>query len=150
MAGGRRTRRPRRSPRTASPRQARDCVARTVRREQADPPSEPTMKHRAYPTWFAGGALLLYGVFVLLPSLLGFGFAFTDWNAYAKTIHWVGLDNFSTILDPSNDYLSAIQHTVLFTLATTVLKTAFALALAILLTSGVKRLAYLYRLSLIH
>ena len=103
------------------------------------------MKKKAYPTWFAGGALLLYGVFVLLPSLLGFGFAFTDWNAYAKTIHWVGLDNFATILDPSNDYLSAIQHTVLFTLATTVLKTAFALALAILLTSGVKRLAYLYR-----
>ena len=69
------------------------------------------MKRRAYPTWFAGGALLLYGVFVLLPSLLGFGYSFTDWSAYSKTLHWVGLDNFATILDPSGDYVSAIEHT---------------------------------------
>jgi raffinose/stachyose/melibiose transport system permease protein len=103
------------------------------------------MKKRAYPTWFAGGALLLYGVFVLLPSVLGLGFAFTDWNAYSNEIHWVGLDNFATVLDPNGDYVSAMQHTVLFTIATTILKTAIALGLAILLTGGVKRLAYVYR-----
>lgn len=99
----------------------------------------------AYPTWFAGFALLLTGVFVLLPSLLGFGFAFTDWSAYSKNLHWVGLDNFATIFDPSGDYIAAIEHTVLFTVATTILKTVIALALAILLTSGIRRLAYLHR-----
>ena len=103
------------------------------------------MKRRAYPTWFAGGALLLYGVFVLLPSLLGIGYSFTDWSAYGKTLKWVGLDNFATILDPSGDYVSAIQHTILFTIATTILKTIIALGLAILLTGGVRRLSYLYR-----
>ena len=99
----------------------------------------------AYPTWFAGFALLLTGIFVLLPSVLGFGFAFTDWSAYSKNLHWVGLDNFSTIFDPSGDYVSAIEHTILFTIATTILKTALALGLAILLTGGIKRLAYLHR-----
>ena len=103
------------------------------------------MKNKAYPTWFAGGALLLYGVFVLLPALLGLGFSFTDWNAYSSDIHWVGLDNFAAIFDPTSNYLSAIQNTDLFTIATIALKTVIALALAILLTSGVKRLSYLYR-----
>jgi raffinose/stachyose/melibiose transport system permease protein len=103
------------------------------------------MKNKAYPTWFAGGALLLYGVFVLVPALLGLGFSFTDWSAYSSDIHWVGLDNFAAIFDPTSNYLSAIQNTILFTVATIALKTVIALALAILLTSGVKRLSYLYR-----
>ncbi len=103
------------------------------------------MNKKAYPTRFAGGALLLFGIFVLLPSVLGLGLAFTDWNAYSNDINWVGLDNFATVLDPNGDYVSAIQHTILFTIATTILKTGIALGLAILLTDGVKRLAYLFR-----
>jgi raffinose/stachyose/melibiose transport system permease protein len=98
-----------------------------------------------YPTWFAGGALLLYGVFVLLPSLAGLGFSFTDWSAYSTEIHWVGLTNFATILQPNSEYLGAIENTVIFTIATIILKTVIALALTVLLTSGIRRLAYLYR-----
>jgi raffinose/stachyose/melibiose transport system permease protein len=98
-----------------------------------------------YPTWFAGGALVLYGVFVLLPSLLGLGFSFTDWSSYSTDVHWVGLDNFKIILDPNSDYRGAIINTMIFTVATIFLKSAIALALAVLLTGGVRRLAYLYR-----
>ena len=98
-----------------------------------------------YPTWFAGGALLLYGVFVLLPSLLGLGFSFTDWSAYSTNIHWVGISNFATILQPNSEYLGAMENTVIFTIATIILKTVIALALAVLLTSGIRRLSYLYR-----
>lgn len=108
----------------------------------------PSRSHRlrnTYPTWFAGGALLLYGVFVLLPSLLGLGFSFTDWSAYSTDVHWVGLANFATILQPKSEYLGAIENTVIFTVATILLKTIIALALAILLTSGVRRLTSLYR-----
>ena len=64
------------------------------------------MKNKAYPTWFAGGALLLYGVFVLVPALLGLGFSFTDWSRYSSDIHWVGLDNFAAIFDPTSNYLA--------------------------------------------
>jgi len=103
------------------------------------------MKNRAYPTWFAGGALLLYGVFGLVPAVLGLGLSFTDWNAYSTDIHWVRLDNLAAIFDPNSNYLAAIQRTVLFTVATIGLKTVIALALAILLTSGVKRFSYFYR-----
>ncbi len=103
------------------------------------------MNARAYPTWFAAGALLLYGVFTLLPGLLGIGYAFTDWNSYSTELHWVGLDNFATILSSSGTYVRFIMNTVVFTVVTIFLKTAIALGLAILLTQGIRRLAYLYR-----
>jgi raffinose/stachyose/melibiose transport system permease protein len=103
------------------------------------------MKNKAYPTWFAFGALVLYVVFVLLPGVLGFGFSFTDWSPFSNDLQWVGLDNYATILDPNSTYFAAIENTVLFTVATITLKTVIALGLAVLLTSGVRRLAYLYR-----
>ncbi len=103
------------------------------------------MKSRAYPTWFVAGALLLYGVFTLVPSLLGVGYAFTDWNSYTTELNWVGLDNFATILSSGSAYLRVIGNTILFTLATVILKTVIALGLAVLLTEGVRRLSHFYR-----
>jgi len=103
------------------------------------------MRARAYPTWFAAGALLLYGVFIVLPSLLGIGYSFTDWNSFSNDLHWVGLDNFSKILTSGPTYLRFILNTMVFTIATIILKTAIALGLALLLTRGVRRLSYLYR-----
>lgn len=103
------------------------------------------MKNCAYPTWFAGGALLLYGVFYVLPSILGLGLSFTDWNSYTDEINFNGLDNFATILTSSTGYVRFILNTVLFTIATVILKTVIALGLALLLTRGVRRLSYLYR-----
>ena len=100
---------------------------------------------RAYPTWFALGALGLYGVFVLVPGVLGFCYSFTDWSSFSTDLHWVGLDNYAAMLDPNSTYFGAIENTVLFTVATIILKTVIALGLAVLLTSGVRRFAYLYR-----
>ena len=103
------------------------------------------MKSRAYPTWFALGALLLYGVFTLVPSILGVGYAFTDWNSYTTELNWVGLDNFATILSSGSNYLRVIGNTIMFTVATVILKTIIALALAVLLTEGVRRASSFYR-----
>jgi raffinose/stachyose/melibiose transport system permease protein len=99
----------------------------------------------AYPAWFVVPALVLYGLFVLLPSVLGLGFAFTDWSPYSSAVHWVGLDNFGAIFDTRSTAFSAIQNTVIFAVATIALKTVIALGLAILLTSSVRRLRHLYR-----
>lgn len=104
------------------------------------------MNARAYPTWFAVGALLLYGVFTLLPSVLGIAYSFTDWNSYSNDLNWVGLDNFQTILSEGSGYLRVITNTLLFTVATVILKTAIALGLAILFTTGVRRLSHVYRM----
>ncbi len=103
------------------------------------------MKQRAYPTWFAGAALLLYGVFTVLPGVLGIGYSFTDWNAYTTEVNWVGFENFATIFGSGAGYLKFMGNTVLFTVATVALKTVIALALAMLLVHGVRRLSYVYR-----
>lgn len=87
----------------------------------------------------------MYFVLVLLPGLLGLGLSFTDWNAYSTHLHWVGLLNFKALFRPNSFYVIAIENTLLFTVATLILKTVVGLALAILLTSGIKRLSALYR-----
>ena len=105
------------------------------------------MKSRAYPFYFASGALVLYVLFTVLPSVMGFYYAFTDWNSYTDEVNFVGLENFRLIFSSGSgaNYLLFLRNTVVFTVATIVLKTVIALGLALLLTSGIRRLAYFHR-----
>jgi raffinose/stachyose/melibiose transport system permease protein len=105
------------------------------------------MKNQAYPFYFAGGALFLYLLFYVAPSVMGIYYAFTDWNSYTTEVNFVGLENFRTIFSSqsSQNYLHFIRNTVIFTVATIALKTVIALGLAVLLTWGLKRLAYFHR-----
>jgi len=98
-----------------------------------------------YPFYFALGALLLYLVFMILPGIAGIAYSFTDWSSFTTKIHFVGLQNFKTIFSASGNYLLFIKNTFIFTLVTIVAKTVLGLALALLLTEGVKRMAYFYR-----
>jgi raffinose/stachyose/melibiose transport system permease protein len=104
------------------------------------------MRNRVYPFYFVGGALFLYLVFFILPSVMGFFYAFTDWNSYSTDVNYVGLENFALIFSSGQGYLHYILNTIIFTTATIVLKTVIALALAVLLTRGVRRLAHVYRM----
>ncbi len=105
------------------------------------------MRNKAYPFYFVGGALLLYLLFFVLPSLMGFYYAFTDWNSYSPEVNFVGLDNFRLIFSQGSgqNYLHFIQNTVIFTVATIFLKTVIALGLALLLTNGISALAHFHR-----
>jgi raffinose/stachyose/melibiose transport system permease protein len=103
------------------------------------------MKAKAYPLYFAGGALALYLLFYLLPSLMGFYYAFTDWNAYSDKVNFTGLDNFRVVFGSGAGYLHAITNTLVFTITTIFLKTVIALGLALLLTRGIKRFANFHR-----
>lgn len=103
------------------------------------------MRNKAYPFYFAGGALVLYLLFFVLPSLMGFFYAFTDWNSYSAEVNYVGLANFALIFSSDQGYLHYISNTIIFTIITIVLKTVIALGLAVLLTQGLRRLAYVHR-----
>lgn len=107
------------------------------------------MKHRQssrYPFYFVLGALILYLVFSIIPGITGILYSFTDWSGYTTQINFVGLDNFKTIFSASENYLLFIKNTFVFTIFTIILKTVFGLALALILTEGVKRFAYFYRM----
>lgn len=98
-----------------------------------------------YPFSFVLGALVLYLVFFVFPGISGIAYSFTDWNSYHTEVNFVGLDNFKTIFSSGERYLDYISNTLIFVLITIVLKTVFALALALLLNDAVKHLTHFYR-----
>jgi raffinose/stachyose/melibiose transport system permease protein len=104
------------------------------------------MRNRIYPFYFVVGALILYLIFFVVPSLMGFYYAFTDWSSYSSEVHFVGLKNFALIFSSDKGYLHYISNTFVFTIVTIIVKTVISLALAVLLTQGVRRLAPLYRM----
>lgn len=99
-------------------------------------------KNKTYPLWFAAGALILYSVLFVIPSLIGIGYSFTDWSAYSDELHFVGLANFKTVFSADENYIKIITNTLSFTLITTVLKNVIGLALAILFTKKIKVLNF--------
>lgn len=104
------------------------------------------MRNKVYPFYFVVGALVLYLLFFVLPSIMGFFYAFTDWNSYSSEVNYVGLQNFELIFSSSQGYLHYISNTIIFTITTIIIKTVIALGLAVLLTQGLKHLAPLYRM----
>ena len=100
------------------------------------------IKKRMYPTWFIFGALLLYAVRYVLPSVMGIGYSFTDWSVYSEEIHFVGWKNYATVFSSDYNYTRMLSNTFLFTLVTTLAKNAIGLALAVLLTKRVKLLNF--------
>ena len=97
-------------------------------------------KSKIYPWYIALGALLIYSVLFVLPSLIGVGYSFTDWSAYSDELHYVGFENFKTVFSADEDYLKIITNTLSFTFITTILKNVIGLILAILLTKSIKLL----------
>lgn len=101
--------------------------------------------NRIYPFYFVAGALLLYVVFFLIPGLMGFYYAFTDWNSYSTDVNFVGLDNFRVIFSSQDNYLSYIKNTLVFAIATMIVKTVVGLLLALLLNGRLVQFKQLYR-----
>lgn len=97
-------------------------------------------KKKSYPLYFIIGAFALYLVLFLLPSLIGIGYAFTDWSSYSKEINFIGFENFKTIFTGDQVYRKVLSNTLIFTIITTTMKTILGLMLALLLTKKIKGL----------
>ena len=96
-------------------------------------------KKKVYPYWFLIIPLALYGVFFLLPSILGVFYSLTDWNACSMgEVNFVGLKNYIEIFTSDKNYLSGIGHTLMFTIVSNIVKLVPALFLAIMLQEGLK------------
>lgn len=95
-------------------------------------------KKNTYPIYFALGALIIYTVLFVLPSIIGIGYSFTDWSSYSDDLHFVGLKNFKTVLSADENYMKIIGNTLKFTLITTILKNLIGLILAVVMTKSIK------------
>ncbi|MFF7852786.1 ABC transporter permease subunit [Streptomyces sp. NPDC007904] len=88
---------------------------------------------------FVAGFLLfpvaLYVIFVIWPYIQTFGYSLTDWKGQSQTFSFVGLDNYTALLD-DDIFMGAIWHNILFLVFIPVITILFALFFAFMLNAG--------------
>jgi raffinose/stachyose/melibiose transport system permease protein len=112
-------------------------VAEKQRISRRAAPVSPPSRRIEPPWWFAFPALALFAFVVLVPSARGVYYAFTDWDGLSPTMSFVGLGNFTAMLDDP-DARQAIWHTMLIAVAITVIQNGCGLLLALGVNSLIK------------
>lgn len=88
-----------------------------------------------YSYWFYVPALVVFGVFFVIPTALAFYFSLTRWTLFTST--FIGLKNYAYFFrDPQLSL--AFRNTLIFAVITCGLKVVISLPLAALLTSGLR------------
>ena len=87
---------------------------------------------KTYPIYLIILPLLVYASFFIIPSTVGFLYAFTDWNPMLEKISFVGFSNFKEVFT-NQSLVIAAQNTISFTIITAIMKNALGLAIAIVL-----------------
>lgn len=92
---------------------------------------------KIYSRKFIVPAFCIFFLLFLLPSILGFYYSLTNWNAMSDNIKFVGLDNFKEIFkDPSS--FGFMKNTFIYAIFSSIFKGLFGLILALLLNEGIK------------
>ena len=95
---------------------------------------------KSYPLWFYLPGGLVYLVLFIVPTVLGFYFAFTRWTLFEST--FVGFDNFVRFFqDPS--LIGSLTNTLIYAFLTSGSKVVLGLLLAVLLTAPLIARGYL-------
>lgn len=108
--------------------------------------------NRASSAWlFLAPALLVLGVFFLLPVLAGLGLSLTDYDLYAladiHNLRFVGLHNYWELLHRPL-FWAALGHTLYFVVVGVPLSILVSLGTALLLNSSVAKFKPLFRTAL--
>jgi raffinose/stachyose/melibiose transport system permease protein len=86
---------------------------------------------------FAVPALVLYAFVLIVPTLRGAVFAFTNWDGLTPAFQWVGFANFGKVLtDP--DSLTALIVTFVIAFSATIVQNVIGLLLALGVNSRIK------------
>lgn len=93
---------------------------------------------KAYPQYMLLPALLIFIVFVMVPNITSFYYAFTNWNAMSDNIKFVGFENFKEVFDSTSGIGLVFINSGIFAICTTVLKILIGLILALLLNEQIR------------
>lgn len=77
----------------------------------------------------------LYLIFVIWPYIQTFGYSLTDWKGQSQTFSFVGLDNYTKLLE-DDIFMGAIWHNILFLVFIPVITILLALFFAFMLNAG--------------
>ncbi len=113
------------------------------------PPAAARRRRHALVAWtFALPFALLFGIFMLLPLLSSFGMAFTDLTARdirnPFAVDFVGFEHFVALFQ-DEVFLRSLLNTGYFVIIGVPLTMAVAMALAVLLNSGIQRFVTFFR-----
>ena len=96
-----------------------------------------TNDYKFYPTGFLIPAIFIFGLFFAIPTIMGFGLAFTQYSAYQRILAFNGLENFKYLFKHPQ-FVHAFWNTIEFAVVSTLLKTLIGLILALLLIQPFK------------
>ena len=85
-----------------------------------------------YPLRFLMPAGIMLVVFFIVPTVMNFVYAFTDWSAFKDTINYNGLQNFITLFS-NGTLLKDIRITIVYAVCIAIFQNTFGLLLALLL-----------------
>ena len=98
------------------------------------------LERRAYSFGFLIPLVLLYGVFFLIPTVVSFFFAFTQWDLI--NWQWIGLDNFRMFFT-TRALNIGFRNTLIYAVSTSGLKVILGLLLAMFLCMPLKSRGFL-------
>jgi raffinose/stachyose/melibiose transport system permease protein len=87
--------------------------------------------------WFLVPALIPYLFVVIVPSIQGVTFSFTDWNGLNPDFSWIGLDNYVRLFS-DKAAVRAVVNTVVLAVIVTVFENLIGLGLALALNTRIK------------
>jgi len=109
------------------------------------------MKRQQTAWWFLAPALLVLGIFFLLPVIAALGLSLTDYDLYAladiRHLRFVGLHNYWDLLHQPR-FWSALGHTLYFVAVGVPLSILVSLSAALLLQSPLTRCRTFFRTAL--
>ncbi len=94
-------------------------------------------KKKIYPSYMMIVPLTVFAIFFLLPSTVGFFYAFTDWSAYVRDFKFIGLRNFIEVLQ-NKTLITALENTIIFAGVKTIIVTILGFVFAIPLNRKIK------------
>ena len=88
--------------------------------------------NRYMPVVFTLPLLIIFIILTLIPLVNTFWYSLTDFNGYTNEFTFVGFENYMSVLTDAS-LLGGLGFTLMFTIATTLLVTVFAIWLAVVL-----------------
>jgi len=85
-----------------------------------------------YPLAFAFPAVFVFVLMFVTPTVTSFYYSLTDWNIHARSVKFIGLENFRELFSDVK-LVAAIRNTVVFAVSVTVLRNVVGLVLALAL-----------------
>lgn len=76
--------------------------------------------------------LIMFVIFFVVPSTIGYAYAFTDWNSYVQHVSFVGLKNIIQVFS-DNTVPVALVNTLIFAGAKTIVVTVLGFVFALIL-----------------